>query len=116
MKLNKGKCEYMAFGGAGKVTFADGAEVERKTEVRYLGCMMNENGDMNKEVGKRIAECTIIMHRLQPFMRHGDSSVKWKIRVADAVIRARLMYGLESAMLNSTTLKRLDACQLKGLR
>ena len=45
----------MACGGAGKVTFADGSEVSRKTVVKYLGCMMNEKGDMNREVGKRIA-------------------------------------------------------------
>ena len=44
MGLNKGKCEHLAFGGAGQVTFADGSEVSRKTEVKFLGCMMNEKG------------------------------------------------------------------------
>ena len=32
------------------------------------------------------------------------------------IIRAKLLYGLESAALNQTTLNKLDTFQLKGLR
>ena len=39
-----------------------------------------------------------------------------KIIVYDAVIRSKLLYGLEAAQINPQYLKTLDAFQLKGLR
>ena len=42
--------------------------------------------------------------------------VKWKIIVSDAVLKSKLLHGLESAMLNTAALRKIDSFQLKGLR
>ena len=42
--------------------------------------------------------------------------MRFKLIALDAVIRSKLMYGLESAQLNEPQLKRLDLFHLKGLR
>ena len=55
---------------------------------------------MQKEVNKRIAECMATLKKLDPYWLKGDGSVKQKLIVFDAVIRAKLMYGLESAQIN----------------
>ena len=57
-----------------------------------------------------------ILKKLDLFWRHSDCQIKTKILVQDAVIRSKLLYGLESAELTSSDLKRLDVFQLKGLR
>ena len=41
LKLNRGKCEYLSFAGAGPVKFRDGTYVNKKDEVKYLGCLVN---------------------------------------------------------------------------
>ena len=50
------------------------------------------------------------------FWRHSNCPVKFKSIAIDAVLRSRLLYGLETAQLNEPQTKRLDIFQLKALR
>ena len=50
------------------------------------------------------------------FWRHSNCQAAFKLRVLDAVIRSKLVYGLETAQLNDSHLSKLDVFQLKGLR
>ena len=43
-------------------------------------------------------------------------STTWKLRVHDAVITSKLLYGLEFASLTDAEYARLDAFQIKALR
>ena len=56
------------------------------------------------------------MKKLDAFWRHSDCTVTTKIQVADAVLRAKLLYGMESAQLTPAVVKRLETFQLKVLR
>jgi len=115
MRLNKKKCEFLSIGETGPVQFSNGHKLHPVDEVKYLGCMLNNKGDGKREVTKRKADSMAMLNRLHISFRDGDSSTKRKLQVYNAVIRAKLMYGLESIMLNQSVLKALDAFQLKGL-
>ena len=115
--MNKDKCEYISIGQKGGVVrFRDGTKVPVKDEVRYLGCNINNKGDPSKELNQRISTCMSIFNRLHLFWRHSDCTIRLKLEVYDAIIRSKLMYGLESVVLNDTQARRLDTFQLKGLR
>ena len=116
MILNKGKCEMVGCGKLQKIKFGDGSKVNRKYEAKYLGCMLNEKGDASKEIQTRIASCNGTLQKMHMFFRHGDCTERTKMTVFDAVIRSKLMYGLESTALKSSILKQLDAFQMKGIR
>ena len=117
MRLNKTKCEYICIGQkGGDVRFTDGTKVPIKEEVKYLGCVINQYGDPNKELTKRIGTCMTILNKLHLFWRHSDCSVRLKLQVYDAIVRAKLMYGLESVVFNETHVRKLDTFHLKGLR
>jgi hypothetical protein len=117
MRLNKNKCEYICIGQkGGTVRFADGTKVPMTEEVKYLGCVLNQYGDPNVELAERIAACMAVFNKLHLFWRHSDCSVRLKIQAYDAIIRAKLMYGLESIVFNDTHLRKLDTFHLKGLR
>jgi hypothetical protein len=117
MRLNKDKCEYISIGQpGGTVRFADGSKVPVREEVKYLGCLINAYGDPNKELSKRIATCTAILSKLHLFWRHSDCTVHLKLQAYDAIIRSKLMYGLESVVFNESLFRKLDTFQLKGLR
>ena len=54
--------------------------------------------------------------RLQAYWKATDASKKWQLLAYDAIIKNKLLYGLETAQPSKTDLKRIDAFQLRGLR
>ena len=56
------------------------------------------------------------MKKLDLFWRHSDCPTHVKVYTADAVLRTKLLYGLESAQLIPSVLKKLETFQLKVLR
>ena len=58
----------------------------------------------------------IVLKRLDFFWRHSDCPERYKLEALDAVVRSKLLYGLESAHLGEALVKKLDTFQLKGLR
>ena len=50
------------------------------------------------------------------FWKQSNCTPRQKILVYDAVIRSKLLYGLESAELRPSDLNKIDTFQLKGLR
>ena len=116
MALNRNKCEALCVGGADKIFFANGSQVPAHDQAKYLGCLLNDKGDPKREVNKRIAEAFVTWKRLDTFWKHSDCSVKVKLGVYDAVVRAKLIYGLESVQLNQSLKQKIDTFQLKGLR
>ena len=50
------------------------------------------------------------------FWKHTNCSLEFKLIAYDAVIRAKLMYGLESLQLNKDLREDLNVFQRKGLR
>ena len=50
------------------------------------------------------------------FWNKAKTSLKWKLRVYDSVIKSKLLYGLETIQLTSNEQSRLDAFQMKGYR
>ncbi len=74
------------------------------------------NGDSKKELNKRIASTMQTLKRLHIHWRHSNCPMRKKLITADAVIRSKLLYGLDSLQLNEPQLKRLDTFQLNILR
>ena len=90
--------------------------MKRKSEVTYLGCQFNQYSNINQEIGKRIATCMTILKKLDIFWRHCEVTTAFKITVLDAVIRSKLLYGMDSAQLTPSNQRRIEVFQLKGLR
>ena len=55
-----------------KVKFKNGKEVERATEAKYLGCLLNDDNEARKELNKRIADTYATWKKLEPFWKHGN--------------------------------------------
>ena len=65
-------------------------------------------GNTSKEVGRKIASTMITLKKLDMFWRHSNCSTRVKVTTLDAVIRSKLLYGLDSAQLHEAELKRLN--------
>ena len=57
-----------------------------------------------------------ILKKRDIYWSKANPSIKHKLNVYDAIIRSKLLYGLESAAMNTTVKHSLDIFQLKGLR
>jgi hypothetical protein len=116
LRLNKTKCEVMGNKPRLNIHFKDGTLVTRREEVKYLGCHLNQACNTTREISTKISTCMVTLKKLDTFWAHSSCPTKIKLGVLDAVIRSKLLYGLESAQLNQPELNRLNTFQLKGLR
>ena len=53
---------------------------------------------------------------MNDYWKAADASKKWKILIFEAVLKSKLLYGLETTHLTKSCLKRVDAFQIRGLR
>ena len=96
LELNYGKCELLQISRGepwaedDTVKFKDGTPVKVKAEAKYLGCWLNDRGDPDREVKQRIANCMVILKKLDIYWREANPSITEKLRVHDAIIRSKL--------------------------
>ena len=55
LKLNTKKCEYMCFGNPARIVYQNGEKVPFKEEVKYLGVLINDQANTNKEISAKIS-------------------------------------------------------------
>ena len=113
LTLNKDKCELLTTSVNADIKFKDGTKVKRKPEVTYLGCQINQYSNITQEISERIACCMTVLKKLDIFWRHCDVKNAFKINVLDAVIRTKLLYGIDSAQLTTSNQRRIEVFQLK---
>ena len=71
---------------------------------------------MKHEILNKLQTVRITWFKLLPYWKASDANVKWKLRIFDAVIRAKLLYGLETVHLTKAMLNKIDTFQIRGLR
>eukprot|EP00959_Pyramimonas_sp_CCMP1952_P213798 4473558-Pyramimonas_sp.AAC.1 len=68
------------------------------------------------ETRHRLSVCMGVWKKLGLLFKSSDCSVRRKLQVFSAILRSKLMCGLELAQLTESSRQRLDTFQLKGLR
>ncbi len=116
MKLNKTKCELITNNNNSRIHFPDNTPVKRQTAATYLGCEVGRTNTTRQENSKRFAATMATMKKLDLFWRHSDCPTHVKVYTADAVLRTKLSYGIESAQLIPSVLARKETFQLKVFR
>ena len=116
LNFNKTKCVSFCFNTKGKPVFADHRKVPEQDEAMYLGGVISKVFDVRKEVNKKISACFGVLTKLNEFWFRSSCPPKFKITVFDAIVRSKLVYGLEGIQLPKHLSNKLDVFQLKGLR
>ena len=116
MKLNKKKCMHIDANISAKIKFLDGSILKKANEAVYLGAKINKTADPKGEVNNRIQMTTATLKKLNKFFSKAPCSKVWKIKVFNAVLVSKLLYGLETIPISEASRSRIDAFQMKGLR
>jgi len=117
MKLNYAKCINITINRKiSRISYMNKEEVPRKQKAVYLGTILTDTNDNHSEINNRISDCIITANRMKLFWNKAKTTIKWKLQVFDAMIRSKLLYGLETIQLTQNEKLRLDAFQMKGIR
>ena len=114
--LNKNKCVAIAMNNDGSIHFDDGTPLNKEFEAIYLGNEINKTVNIHHEILNKMAEVRRTWFRLEPYWKASGASKKWKLIIYDAIIRSKLLYGLETIHLTQALSKKLDAFQMRGIR
>ena len=116
LKLNRDKCVAIAMNGDGNIHFSDGTRLDKKYEATYLGHEVNKETNIMHEISNKIQEVRGTWMRLHAYWRATNANKKWQLIIFDAIVRSKLLYGLETLHLTQSMARKLDVFQLKGLR
>jgi hypothetical protein len=76
--------------------------------------MINDKADPKRELNRRLNDAYVTWKRLEELWKRGNISQRLKVQVYEAVIRSKLMYGLESLQLNDDLTNKLDRHKILG--
>ena len=116
LRLNQNKCIHIQMNAIERTHFREGNAVPIQTQADYLGGRIKNTGDHKAELQHRITATWATLRKLDLLWGKSTASIKWKIKVYDAVIVADLMYGLASVPLTKADGRSIDVFQMKGFR
>ncbi|KAK3517853.1 hypothetical protein QTP70_021012, partial [Hemibagrus guttatus] len=118
MKVSRSKTEYMCVNereGSGTVRL-QGEEVKKVQEFKYLGSAVQSNGECGKEVKKRVQAGWNGWRKVSGVLCDRKISARIKGKVYRTVVRAAMLYGLETVSLRKRQESELEVAELKMLR
>ncbi|KAK3556228.1 hypothetical protein QTP70_006930 [Hemibagrus guttatus] len=118
MKVSGSKTEYMCVNereGSGTVRL-QGEEVKKVQEFKYLGSTVQSNGECGKEVKKRVQAGWNGWRKVSGVLCDRKISARIKGKVYRTVVRAAMLYGLETVSLRKRQESELEVAELKMLR
>lgn len=77
----------------------------------YLGTLLTDSFDNRAEVMNRLGDCVATCTRMTLFWNKANTSIKWKIQVFNAIVRSKLLYGLQAIQLTQTEISKVNAFQ-----
>ena len=116
LNLNKSKCCYIAFNCRGSIAFQNGDPMKSTDESTYLGASITRTVNPKHEIRRRISATMAILKKLDIFWGKAQCNRSWKLRVFNAVITSKVLYGLETLEPTESAGRLLNTFQLKGLR
>jgi len=101
---------------AGKITLGN-ASIETVSKFVYLGCEIRDDGTDTGEIQRRIGMCWSSFVCLRAVLwKRREISIQTKMKLVNALILCRLLYGSETWTITARDLQRLEAFQTQCLR
>ena len=107
LRLNKDKCVALQMNNEGLVHFENLEPLPKKFEATYLGNEINKEANIRHEILNKMQEVRQTWFKLLPYWKATNANVQWQLLIFDAVVRSKLLYGLETIHLTDAMLKKL---------
>ena len=107
LRLNKDKCVAIQMNNEGLVHVENLEPLPKKFEATYLGNEINKEANIRHEILNKMQEVRQTWFKLLPYWKATNANVKWQLLIFDAVVRSKLLYGLETIHLTDAMLKKM---------
>ena len=94
----------------------DGAALEKKRSIIYLGGIISCDGKCDAEVRRRVSEGKAAFKMLARLWCHANLTIHRKLQIFNACISSKVLYSLDSLWLLKVDRARIDAFQCFCLR
>ena len=116
LEFNNSKLEALQIGCEEDILDEFGKVVKKKDSLVYLGSLLCADGRIHSEVSRRIGAASSAFKELDRVWKHANICKTKKLEIYQACVLSNLMYGLQSAWLNESELKRIDGFHCRCLR
>ncbi|MGL4388826.1 MAG: reverse transcriptase domain-containing protein [Brevinema sp.] len=119
MKINVKKTEVMTLGKISKNINMqlEGNQIKHTKSIKYLGAIINENGDLSEELNNRIQKTNTIYNSLRTLLFSKKEIAKHtKVKIYKTVLIPALIYGCESWTQTKEMQRKIETCEMKTLR
>jgi len=116
MELHWSKFQLLQVNVACKLHAPSGEDIPRSELLSYLGASIYDDGGIKSELNKKLGAAWGDFNKLVRVWRHSALARDGKIRIFQAMIVTRILYGLSSAWLNVAEMRRLNGFYCRCLR
>ena len=117
MEINADKTKIMTNNPEGFNTniSVDGQVLETVGSFKYLGAIVSDEGS-RKEILSRIAQATMVFHKLDSLWRDKSLNLKSKIRLMRTLVISILLHACESWTLTAELERKISVTEMKFYR
>ena len=119
LKINTQKTKIMAVTNTPKRTDVrlNEHKIEQVDHFRYLGVLIDNEGNQEKEMNERIHKANITYKTIKnTIINNRELSIKTKLTVYKTIVQPILTYGSESWIISNKYKSKLQATEMKVLR
>ena len=118
MKVNRSKTEYLCINGGNddETVKMDNTKVPRVKEFKYFGSTVQEIGDCEREVKKRVQAGWNEWRRVSRAICDKRLPAKVKGKVCSSMVRPAMMYWLETVAVTKKQMEEVEVAEMKMLR
>ena len=131
--LNEDKCEHLRLHSMQRIYYAPQhhspcdcsycqgvhhppAPVPLSDEVKYLGVYLDPTNSNRKNTSYRVSQAVTASKLLRPLLSHASLPPSWKLTVYRSIVLTIMMYAMDSVLLTSPQIRKLDTVHYKSLR
>lgn len=89
-----------------------GVRLEQVRQIKYLGCLINNDGDNHTEIRSRIECARAAFNKMRKVLCSRDLRLPLRIRLLRCYVFSILLYGVEAWTINSNEMRRLEAFEM----
>ena len=118
MKVSRSKTEYLSINGGNndETVKMEDTKVPRVKEFKYLESMVQESGDCEREVKKRVQAGWNGWTRVSRVIYNRRLPARVKGKVYSSVVRPAMVYGLEAVAVTKKQVEEMEVAEMKILR
>ena len=118
MKVSRSKTQYLCINGGNddETEKMEDTKVPRVKEFKYLGLTVQESGDSQREVKKRVQAGWNGWRRVSGVICEKRLPARVKGKVYSSVVRSAMVYGLETVAVTKKQVEEMEVAEMKMLR